>query len=179
VDASSGARVTLSNWHVCQGSKTGIMIAERDGDATRVHLKILDVYPLDDLCVLGPLDGPSIPIGETPSKFQKLFIVGHPYLRPLTGTEGNYIGLGPAPIIFPTEEDGTCLPGFMPAFRLFMSGCQRILTLGDTTIDIKPGNSGSPVVDARGRLVGVANSYSGVGASMIPLNRVKLVLARY
>jgi S1-C subfamily serine protease len=106
--------------------------------------------------------------------------VGHPLLKPLTPSSGYFTAEIIDSIGFNTQPDGTCLPGFELVSGFFGSACLKAMVLQDTTITIFPGNSGSPVTDQAGNVVGVINSSSGYTnyGAMIPLRFLKRLLGK-
>lgn len=182
--AKSGKPVTVTNQHVCVGSETkdkngDYLIASRLGEFEDVKAKILDKDEKLDLCILEGVPGYPLEIGSLPSKFQELLAVGHPSLMEQTPVRGDYTGENTVNI--PLPGIGVCPPGTTPVVSMFGLACILKFVVGDTTMRIFPGNSGSPVVDSNGKLVGVMDSMdtrTGWG-SFIPVRFLKDYLEKF
>lgn len=182
VETKSGQKLILTNWHVCHNPDSVMIVQQREfilGIA-----KVIKEDPLHDLCLLrGPVI-PAVPLGEAPKLYQTIYVAGHPLMRRLTPSQGMVVDLAvETPLSFEAESDGNCLKGFVPKSVFdIMTGtpknlCVLNMHLVDTTAQILPGNSGSPVVDSDGLLVGVMNSVFTTGeGSMIPFADVERFL---
>jgi S1-C subfamily serine protease len=119
-----GSVLTVSNKHVCNISLMGTMQATQ-GNFTKA-LKVLKVSEDDDLCLLeGYPHATGLRISEYTARVNEVVtVLGYPFLRPLTPSQGM--------ILFPW-------PGFENA----------------TNVEVHPGNSGSPMLNRDGYVVGV------------------------
>jgi hypothetical protein len=128
-----------------------------------------------DLCLLFSVPGPSLNLSQSElEEFQDLYVVGHPRLNPRTPTEGSYVGEEIA--ILPDRPDltGNCPANTKELTILFTKVCLRKMQLAKATFTIYPGNSGSPVVNSAGELVGIVNSANRDNqGGFIPLRYVK------
>lgn len=155
VEAPSGKKYVLTNRHVCEDSRE---VAKRD---RRTLLQLVEISKKSDLCLLSanpvsPL--PALKVAKTvPSKFQRIFIIGHGGLLPLAITEGLWLGkIG-------MEVLGVKSPDI-------------------TTVPILPGNSGSPVLTESLEVVGVAfasSQYINNRAILVPLEDIQDFLKDY
>ncbi len=181
VKAKSGNNVVVTNWHVCQIGETS-MYARRTAEFRDVKLKVLSVDPKNDLCVLSKVPGEPLQLAPyDTSRFEELYVLGHPLLHELTPIEGRYVGETGGHILFPPLSDGTCPKGLDQQMTVWGPACDNNMTLGDTTVRIYPGNSGSPITDVNGNVVGVINSSSGETSNggFIPLRFLKRILEKY
>lgn len=158
VTAPSGKKYILTNRHMCEHGATNL---EKFYNRL-VPLRIIEVAQHTDLCLLESV--PSLPSLELayhpPGIGDELDVWGYGMLMPLTHTHGLFIG---------EISDG-------PVWDQFM------FSTAYTTVPVLPGNSGSPVLDVDGRVVGVVFA-SGESidnrALIIPWEDVKAFLAPY
>lgn len=175
VKAKSGNPVTVTNWHVCRLGTAGAMWATKEGAFKNKALKILKDDNKHDLCILEAAPMPALTLGDEPTKFTALYVVGHPLLRSQTPAAGYFVSEVEQPILMGSPSDPEC-NGFRSPW-----GCIQTFTIGDTTVPTLPGGSGSPVVDRNGRIVGVVNSVDAQtgGAGVVPLRFVRDLLEQF
>ncbi len=190
VRAPSGTSYIITNDHVCNISKDGqtVLVISENGDMIRRNIIAHDGY--SDLCLIQGLDdvkGLTI-ANDVPSKGDKMYIIGHPHLLPLTVSSGEMIGLedvtmnmGPISMFNPQTQlweqldiakgavvESDCMAPKntihesvidMVIIKLYMKQC--LVTVKDayiTTITVLGGNSGSPMVNFFGQVNGVVFS---------------------
>lgn len=172
----SGKPVLVTNFHVCNSSKDE-MLASRMGEIEDLHTHTLVRDSDHDLCIMTPVPGVPLKIGREPPKFSMLYIVGHPRFRPQTPTTGYYTSEREQEMVYPFNLDGSCPPNTEVYRHIFSSGCLLTTVMGDVTATVFPGNSGSPIVNEEGELVGVINSNDGMNyGSFIPVRYLKNLL---
>ncbi len=156
-----GQGAVLTNAHVVDGASS---IAATLYNGQRVTAELLALDPVADIAVLRlpPLDRKLEPVKLGDSSHlhvgQMTLVVGSPFGLGFTLTKGIVSGLGPLA--------GTAGPAY-----------PRLI---QTTAPINPGNSGGPLVDSKGRVIGIIAA-ALVGAQnigfAIPINTAKQVLA--
>lgn len=165
--APSGRSVLITNAHVCRGllqPGQRKITAQQDGHRP-IKLEVLEIWTDHDLCLLeapGYLKNNALSLSESSaSSGQDLAVVGHP-----AGSEwpvvsrGQYLGdkVGPHPE-FPVENEEDAkrcsdIGGKDEQVWIFRY-CLKYIPSSFTTILIYPGNSGSPMVNFWGDVVGV------------------------
>lgn len=159
VRAPSDHVVIVTNDHVCK-----VAVSERVyvRDASRAVIgRIVKRNFEHDLCAvdIGPLAPTPLPVATNElSRFSAVFVQGHPLLMPQAPVQGRVIGRAIETIGFRPDEDGTCPPPSEVRESFFGSVCVLNMELIATTLQIFPGNSGSPVLNAQGEVSGVVNS---------------------
>lgn len=158
VQTASGKRLTLTNWHVC-GSESHKW-AYRANEFSQVKLRVIASDPLFDLCVLEPAAGPAVVVSRnSPTPHNTLYVVGHPLLKEASATHGSVIG--PVKVDLTMPFNTVCPDGFTLIFGFQGAGCAGSFDLIDTTVQVFPGSSGSPVINEYQELVGVINGVDG------------------
>lgn len=129
-------RWVITNHHVVQSSRMGVQV--RFGSGTTMQARVIRMDPTHDLAILelvGRVTAPALELADSDS-----VEVGHTVLA-----FGSPFGL-----------DGTLTEGIVSARRDVPDvGGGMARRLIQTDAPINPGNSGGPLVDRRGRVVGV------------------------
>lgn len=188
IQGKSGTSYILTNAHICDMSKSGILYVKAPGKRP-IRRKILENSDVTDLCLLEGMPGnPHLKLASSHSPSEGITSIGHPLLMPLTIRSG--VTLGRTDVKFITKlrpawrecrrakEKRIKIKNF---FGDRVLACQIIIKAYNTDIEIYPGNSGSPVVNKWGNIVGVIFATNGMThwGSMIPLNDIKTFLASY
>lgn len=194
VKAPSGRVFLMTNAHVCEVAKNNHVYVTND--SITFYAKVAATYASHDLCLIDVPVQYGLEVAPAVRNTQNIFIIGHPLLEPLATTkgqisgelminvvvgpdEGNCKGEGYFPVkkstrinaqILPFDKDRSALDGLF-GFGL----CVRRLTANPVTAKIHPGNSGSPVLNAIGQVVGVAFA-GGERDYIIPLRYVQQFL---
>jgi S1-C subfamily serine protease len=155
--------VVLTNRHICDiNPSEGIFVLDQDG--VQYLSKVRRIAKLTDLCLLEPpqellakFGGLSLaPDAYRPSKYEWLFVYGHPGLRKLTSSSGPFVNESWIPRITEDHIDADTM------------------RVGRSDIVIYPGSPGSPVLNRDGQVVGTIFAYEGVNhiALYVPLREM-------
>jgi S1-C subfamily serine protease len=199
IKAPSGNNYLMTNDHVCAASKDGLTMVVMNDDGEWIPRQILHRSDKTDLCILEAMPGvEGLEVADSPSTGQAVTAVGHPGLMPLTLSSGEILGskdLMVLEFITMDKDDPNCKKpknsivevGVKPIFSrrdiTFMPVYACVITVKNaflTSAIIRPGSSGSPMVDWRGRVQGVmfAGDAFGWGAA-VSLKDVKEMLKLY
>lgn len=190
VRGKSGRKYILTNNHICRLAENGLLFVKYQFDT--YLLGVAANYQTNDLCVISaPYNaGATLDAARGRTYGEKVYAIGHPLLEPLSITSGELSGpvfitimlgfnipkeqcSGPSYIFEPAPKDNLLL-----MFMGIESRCIRAMWSEGSTIPILPGNSGSPVLDVYGDVVGVvfASHESGVRSYIVPLEDVRAFL---
>ena len=164
VETAAGAKYILTNRHVCEMDTPGGYYLLRQG-AAKFVAKLISMSSYADLCVLTPPRDITLTRKPYQLSLKRLnpgdlvAAFGHPFLRPLTSTVGEFINETREPI-------NMVIPGFSPA---------DLINIGRSDMMIFPGNSGSPVIDITGDVVGIVFAYEGPGKAglFVPVSEIR------
>jgi S1-C subfamily serine protease len=153
VKAKSGKTFIMTNRHICEGGAVYTYAGRM------VELSIVEISPETDLCLLASIETTAAPLelGSEPQQHDRVSVKGYGYLLGETLSEGHFVGYLPRGIL------GVENPGYI-------------------TASVLPGNSGSPVFNTSGYLVGVIFASSPDIANrglIVPLDQVRAFLAVY
>lgn len=184
VNAPSGNTYIMTNNHVCGlANESGTLLI--DGD---YYAHVISHFADHDLCLVSnPLNLPGIDVGTDSRDGQNVYVVGHPLLEPRAETKGQISGTMIVNIMvgfnIPCKDKGQRKIDMDPDSLFYAMGvasvCVRDYEAQATTVNILPGNSGSPVLNQDGLLVGVAfaGREDGPGRGyIIPLKYIKAFL---
>ncbi len=191
VKGKSGKEYIMTNKHVCGVLENGIVRIEVD--PKHVYFKkVIYEDTAHDLCLIEGIKGLApLSIGSDQNKGDYLYVVGHPGLRQLTTSVGEYIGRRTIEMPVDVKSRAQCLADgnevieLPPLYQMFMGIeflCIRKYEALSTSAVIYGGNSGSPVVNRWGNLIGVAFAGSTQQERdnyLVPLKYVKAVLNKF
>lgn len=165
LDAEEFGKIIVTNRHVCE-------VADPDGyilllQAERMYWsKIIAKSDRTDLCLIyAPKEVKSRSDGYKYASRklhinQEIIVFGHPWLSPLKQSGGYFTN--------------TVITYFNPS-DFFDESSGVLMHMGRLTVHISPGNSGSPVLNSDGELVGIIFAYevmTGKGL-MVPVEALK------
>lgn len=153
-----GKTAIVTNDHVCAVHVGGYVIVKNDS-GQKFRKKILKRNEVRDLCLVEGIPGYTATVGENaPERFETLKVIGHPFLKMTTISNGQYLGSGVEFIMKQANEAGECADTEEVVETMFGRYCALAMELSSTSIEIHPGNSGSPVFNDSNEVVGVINS---------------------
>jgi S1-C subfamily serine protease len=189
IKAASGEDFIVTNKHVCESGINGWVIIKSQKSNESTYRRILYKDRKHDLCLiqgdkrLSPLE-----LGSEPDRGDFTYIVGHPGLRQLTVSQGEYIGYSTVQLIEPVEQRNQCNGKIyeLTEFQQIMYGlefiCVKTYNAFATTAVVYPGNSGSPAVDKFGNVIGVLFAGSNKEERdnyIVPLSYLKNMLNKF
>lgn len=154
VRTPSGKVLLLTNKHVCESVK----YIQQEG--RRIPTQIVEASESTDLCLMTVPSEFARPLPlalVAPAKYSTVYVIGYGMLLPLAVTQGNFLGDLNQPVFVVKAPDYLTAP-------------------------VLPGNSGSPVLDEQGNVVGVVFASSMMidgRAISVPLSDIKTFIAPY
>ena len=151
VNVPNYGKFIVTNRHVCEidNLETKYLIVANEESGTIYTARRRSISNLTDLCivyapseVLGSLDG--LELADREARPNELTLVmGHPYLKPLTVYSGHLVNTIVQP--YDLNEDPPT----------------KFMRMGRLSFMVFPGNSGSPVLNADGKVTGVVFAMEG------------------
>lgn len=183
----SGKTALVSNRHVCDLKDSNNFVFVHTEDGKTYPRKVIEQAKDTDLCVIETIDNyEGLRIGGRNYSGQFIYSIGHPKLMPLVMVGGEIFANANIDVFDhliskdrPTCENGKIEDVNMLFFSL--KACMHTVNADFITATIFPGNSGSPVVDAFGRVEGVVfagDSDSNWGFT-IPVEDLKNFIKKY
>lgn len=168
IKAPSGKLFVLTNAHICSIGNP-LVAHKQNGDTQMIN--VVEIYKEHDLCLMEPVDGlRPLSIASSLNIHERVWLIGHPALRPLTLESGHFVGnidinLATKCSQAEIEENARKLNelikrGITPddleeALRLMFNVCLKKMESQHINNIAYGGNSGSPVVNAFGNVIGV------------------------
>lgn len=185
VKGGSGKDYIVTNSHVCDAQEDGWMLIKSDRGFSAFK-EVIYQDENHDICLiegdnrLDPLD-----VGSAPEVGDYNWIVGHPGLRSLTVSQGEFVGNSQVKLAFAVSNESQCKGEFIKLDPLtaffYRTPAICIITYKSyaTTAVAYGGNSGSPVVDIWGNVIGIlfaGNTEQERDNHMVPVTELKRVL---
>ncbi len=201
VKAPSGKTFIMTNAHICNMTERPYVLIRQGNNDTRAY--ILAISRDADLCIVANpgIGGGGLSVSSrSRARFgDAMNIIGHPYLNPLTLRSGFLNAVGVAHVSYcriqasdgvvarRNPDDFYVRPTLLPIRAPTASepsptrqDCEKALFSYYTDAESAPGNSGSPVTDDSGEVVGVLFAGNGRGVSLVvPLEEVRIFLTGY
>jgi S1-C subfamily serine protease len=177
INTPSGHRYLMSNRHVCDVAENGKLIAEQEGENTPT--RVISTTEKTDLCLLeAPKGKPGLTLAEETKIYDRVFIIGHPYLNPITITSGHFNSKDWITVSYCYRGQARAVVSpFDLMDEVFNTNCVKSVYAYFTSAHAAPGNSGSPVVNTEGQVVGVLFAGSPTDLSfVVPLSDIKKFL---
>lgn len=184
VKSYSGNSFILTNNHVCGlANEAGALLIDQE-----YYAYVIAHSPDHDLCLVSnPLKRTGINIASSSREGQNVYVVGHPLLEPTALIKGEISGSMIVSILLgynlPCTDKGEQkidLSNTIASLFGIQSACTKDFDAQATTLNILPGNSGSPVVNINGEVVGVAFAGRADGPGrgyIVPLSYVQHFLS--
>lgn len=192
VQGASGSTYIMTNNHICLGaSRAGRLKVINNKGMTSYH-RVVKRSNKHDLCVIEALKGVrGLVLADNEMNGQRAYLIGHPALRPLTLSKGELIGYKNINIILGYNvPDKWCFGENLstskikdPFLRMFFKANKihyicRVSNLKSRMFNgiAYRGNSGSPVVNYLGNIIGVLFAGSPDQVTdiyLVPLEKVK------
>lgn len=181
VQAPSGETYILTNAHVCALADQNRQLTIQH-ENRKVIRTVIAVYKNHDLCLVEklPKAKSGIKIASSSDFGEDVYLIGHPSGRPLTLSKGELIFQKRINLMM-NKSEKDCRGLYVPDMLFFQGGCvESFQAHGISTIAF-PGNSGSPVVNKYGNLIGVlfAGSNQPTDSYMVPLRHIQAFLKDY
>lgn len=188
IKGKSGKEYIMTNKHVCGVADANGNVRIKSGGKFYTR-KVMYRDSVHDLCLIQGIKGLApITIGSNQNVGEYQYVIGHPGLRDLTTSVGEYIGRTTVQLIIEAATRQQCdgkVYELSPFQQLFMGMefvCLKSYEALSTSAVIYGGNSGSPVVNVWGNLVGVAFAGSTEQERdnfLVPLRYIKSVLNKF
>lgn len=186
IQTNTGHKYVLTNAHICALTTEGGSLRATSASGAEYFLQVVAVARKDDLCLLSAAPGLNgLVLATSLEEGQTIYVVGHPHLLPNTPSTGLFTYRDFVQVADPeadTQEACDQADGIMrPIQTLFgeIMICVQTRDAGFTNAPTYPGNSGSPVTNGSGDVVGVIFAVNGVLGYFVPRGRVEDFLNKY
>lgn len=186
VKAASGEEFIATNHHVCNAAQNGWVVI-RTGDENLLRRVVYKDTKADLCLVQGDKRFAPLTIGSDPEKGDLHYIVGHPGLRQLTVSKGEFIGFDEVKLLDQVATRQEC-KGFiqeLSPLEQYMYGvefvCIRSYKSYASTAIAFGGNSGSPVVNKWGNVIGIlfAGTSQVTDSYLVPVYELRRILSKF
>lgn len=186
--AKSGKTVIVTNAHICgmKDEHNEVLVFDKLHSGRYISRRVIEVYPNNDLCIMEALpDYPALELGDAPELSDNVTAIGYPLLEALDISSGRIKSFHPVQLLAEDTPLDQCEGGRFHKQTvniLFFSieACFEDFDASNTSVVIYPGNSGSPLVNLYGNVVGVifaGNNLTHWGEAVAYSDLVKLLRA--
>lgn len=187
VKGKSGKTYIMTNRHVCETSgDSEYLTAKRGESVVGVKVKIIKKSDNHDLCLVESFDlTQGLRVANSIYKNETVMAIGHPGLEHLIASKGRFIAntIISVPVGVNLTEEDKCPGVLVPVRSMFVFNVCIIKYVSSRIfLYIKPGSSGSPLVDFFGNIVGVifaGDRGDHLKSYAVPLHYVKDFLKDY
>lgn len=154
----AGKSFTVTNAHVCGNN---VSMSSRKGvSALPWTLAVVGLHPSVDLCILQPdrTVSPLILAAQDPSPGENLTVIGHPLGGPRVIEKGITLFQKVIKVVMMRAPPYVCEANGLKS--LLGIACVYVNTQTASTVVVRPGSSGSPVLNTENDVVGVINAGS-------------------
>jgi S1-C subfamily serine protease len=189
VRAASGKEYFATNKHVCEGALDKGWVKIKSDSGLSAWKRIVYIDNKHDICLVeGDRRFSPLKLGDKPSRGEYHYIVGHPGLRPLTVSQGEFVGMETIELLDNVKTREQCQGKVVELnpFEAVMFGsdfaCIRAYVSYQSSAVAYGGNSGSPVVNKYGNVIGIL--YAGPRdqehvSYIVPINELRRVLSKF
>ena len=189
LENDKGRKFIVTNSHVCEAAGLdGIISIRSEHEEPSIKRRIIEASKTIDVCLIEAVDDmPALKMADGYEFGDVAHVLGHPYLQPRTFVSGELVGEEQVAIVkyilTPETEKDVC-PGTIEDVQMFifeMKACVIRYKSISTTITIFGGNSGSPLVNAFGEVIGVVFAANNVDhwGKAVPLEELQEFINRY
>ena len=183
IKAKSGRSYLLTNWHVCD-SKTVVTVYHETIPKVPMKAKVLAIDPEHDLC-LAAFGGEGLSLAKSYQTNERVFVLGHPLgCDKIVYSKGSLLN-----IVYTSLNFSSFSPNCPRGFYLTKAdkpgevpyNCVLKARVIDTSVPGNHGNSGSPIFNKDGEVVGIINQIDENSKFLggMDLNVLKSFLSNY
>lgn len=183
VKGESAEPVLVTNSHVCNGQEW--VDVNRLWEERQHKLKVLQDDSEHDLCIVeAPANVPALSLAPKARKGEYAMVFGHPGLKDLVASPGRVSSRMDIEISIPLK-DGQCngkikeVEQVLGPLLLKQEVCIKTQDALSITNKVEPGNSGSPVLNKWGEVIGVVFAGDGRMNFAVPLEYLRALLQKY
>lgn len=186
IQSTSGKDYIATNAHVCALATPAGWMRIKSDRGFESFKKVVYVDKKHDICLIeGDRRLDALDLGSAPKKGEQHWIIGHPGLRQLTLSQGEFVGMDSVQLAKKVNSQAECsgefieLEGLQAYFFGSRYACIVTFSSYGTTAVAYGGNSGSPVVNKYGNVIGIlfaGSTEQERDNHVVPLSELQRVL---